>query len=163
NALSALQELSHPNLLPLRDCWVEPDLVVIAMELADGTLRQRFDWCRKNEELPGIPLHELLFYFRGAATALDYLHAKGKLHRDVKPDNLLLVNTESPPAYAKVGDWGLLREAASVSGSMTTRGTPAYIAPETWNRSSLPQSDQFSLAVAYIEMRQGKRPFVAGD
>ncbi len=162
-ALDASLELNHPCLLQTMETWTEPDLVVVAMELADGTLRQRFDWCRENMGLPGIPADELVFYIREAAQALDYLHGRGKLHRDVKPDNILLVNTNAPPAHAKVGDIGLLRDMGDMAATMTTRGTPPYIAPEAWSRSTQPASDQFSLAVTYVELRQGKRPYPSHD
>ncbi|MBY0231321.1 MAG: serine/threonine protein kinase, partial [Gemmataceae bacterium] len=162
-ALEAGTELSHPCLLQTFDTWTEPDFVVIAMELADGNLRQRLDWCRTQDKTAGIPPDELLVYAKEAGQALDYLHAQGKLHRDVKPDNILLVNTLTPPAHAKLGDCGLLREMGAEAATMTTRGTPAYIAPETWKRQTSPASDQYALAITYAELRLGRRPYPSGD
>src|SRR5262245_52927650 len=156
DALDLLKKLKHAYLLPTYASFVESDQVVIAMELADGTLRQRLSYC-KNENLPGVPVPELLHYMRQAADALDYLHAQKKLHRDVKPDNLLLFL--GPPPYIKVGDCGLLREHADTDETMTTLGTPPYMALEVWRRTACAQSDLYSLVATYVELRQGKRPF----
>src|SRR5262245_21512966 len=71
DALDLLKTLKHAYLLPTYASFVESDQVVIAMELADGTLRQRLSYC-KNENLPGVPVPELLHYMRQAADALDY-------------------------------------------------------------------------------------------
>src|SRR5262245_44205820 len=106
-ALEALGRLNHPHLLPTFGCWDDPDRVVIAMELADGTLRQRLRDCQA-QGMMGIPPEELIHYLRESAEALDYLHEQGYLHRDVKPDNILMFTSGSPP-HVKLGDCGLLR------------------------------------------------------
>jgi serine/threonine protein kinase len=156
DALEVLKRLNHPHLLPTYASFIDPDQVVIAMEKADGTLRQRLQHC-KNENLSGLPIGELLHYMRQAADALDYLHSQKKLHRDVKPDNLLIFL--GPPPFIKVGDCGLLREHADNDETMTTLGTPPYMALEVWRRMACAQSDLYSLAVTYVELRQGKRPY----
>jgi hypothetical protein len=128
------------------------------MDLADGSLRDRLKECRK-EGRAGIPVAELLNYFREAAEALDYLHAEHVLHRDIKPENILLLKR-----HAKVADFGLARlqeqqRSVTASGS----GTPAYMAPEVWRGKVSVHSDQYSLAVAYVELRLDRRPFAGGD
>ena len=77
------------------------------------------------------------------------MHSEHIIHRDIKPDNILILNK-----HAKVADFGLARfheseQTASASGS----GTPAYMAPEVWRRKVSEQSDQYSLAMSYVELR----------
>jgi len=133
--------------------------VVIAMELADGSLS---DWQKecKDAGQRGIPVAPLLEYFHQAAVALDFLHAQkpAVMHRDIKPANLLRLE-----GFAKVADFGLVREQDHNLATATYCGTPAYMPPEMWNSKVHINSDQYSLAVTFVEMRLGRRCFSANN
>jgi len=153
-SLQLIRELRHPFLLQTQAFWSLEDRLVIVMELADGSLAE---W--NDEVKTGIPVAELLTYFREATEALDYLHAMNVIHRDVKPANLLRLK-----GHAKVADFGLARMMESQQlVTATLCGTPRYMAPETWKKMVCPQSDQYSLAAAYAEMRTGRPLFPGGD
>ena len=148
-ALELIKHLRHPFLLQTHAFWNSDDRLYIAMELADGTLRDRLKACR-GAGMIGIPAAELVAYMREAADALDFLHKKHVQHGDIKPDNILLVAD-----HAKVADFGLARphesrRLISADGS----GTPQYMAPEVWRGKVSAHSDQYSLAVTYVELRR---------
>jgi serine/threonine protein kinase len=125
------------------------------MELADGTLRQRLNECLEKGE-GGIPITELFRYFWEASDALDFLHSKRVLHRDIKPDNMLLVS-----GHLKLADFGLARllEAGQTVEASMVAGTASYMAPEVWEGKVSERSDLYSLAVSYVELRLGRRPY----
>ncbi len=156
-ALQLIKGLRHYNLLSLQAFFSLPDRLVIVLELADQSLRQRLIEYQ-NAGWPGIQADELLGYLKGAAEALDYLHAASVQHRDIKPDNLLLLGR-----HAKVADCGLARMLESTSQQASTIGTPAYMAPEVWQGQVSEHSDQYSLAITYVELRLGRLPFPAGS
>ncbi len=157
HALELVKNLRHPCLLATLAIWIDNDRLHIVMELADGSLRDRFKQARKQNQ-PGIPLSELLMYFADAAEGLDFLHTRKVFHRDVKPDNILLLH-----GHAKVADFGLARLQEKQMATVSFAGTPIYMAPESWGGKGGPRSDQYSLAFAYAELRQGKRPIEGGD
>jgi serine/threonine-protein kinase len=162
-SLELVKSIRHAHLLAQFGAWRRDDLLIIAMELADRTLLHRLQEANK-QGLPGIPFGELLEYMREAAKGIDYLNerchpsAAGELvgiqHKDIKPQNLLLVG-----GTVKVADFGLAklleRTIASVSGGMT----PLYAAPEFFNNKTSKWSDQYCLAVTYCQLRSGRLPF----
>jgi serine/threonine protein kinase len=153
-ALQVVKRLHHPFLVQVQAFWSLQDRLLIAMELADSSLRRRLKEC-KGQGLPGVPLAELLIYTREAAEALDFLHERRVLHRDVKPDNILLMHR-----HAKLADLGLARLLEEQrSFAATTCGSPPYMAPEVWQGHASAQSDQYSLAASYVELRLGRMLF----
>ncbi len=160
-ALEELTRLHHRHLVRVFTSFDVGTLVVIAMELAHGTLEDRLRYCIEAEKLPGIPPAELLHYLRQVASALDYLHGQGVIHRDVKPANILLLHDTEP--YAALGDCGLLRRQRDEGEDATIIGTPAFLAPEVWQQRARSAADRYSLAVTYVELRQGRRPFKGTD
>jgi WD40 repeat protein/serine/threonine protein kinase len=157
-ALQVVKELRHPFLLSLQAFYSLENRLVIVLELADKSLRARLEECRQVGHA-GMPPLELLRLFQEAAEALDFLHDHKVQHRDIKPDNLLLLK-----GHVKVADCGLARLVEEHSLQMaSTVGTPAYMAPEVWKEGVHPNSDQYSLAVTYAELRLGNFPFLGNN
>jgi hypothetical protein len=156
-SLELIKGLRHPYLLATTNFQPLDDRLVVVMELADGSLRDRLKECRKLDP-PGIPLPELIRYFRESAEALDFLHQQHVLHRDIKPDNILMLQR-----HAKVADFGLARITEASMASASGSGTPAYMAPEVWRGKVSDRSDQYALAVTYAELRLDRRLYSSRD
>lgn len=141
----------------------QPKTLVIAMPVAEGNLLELLH--ERQAVGQEIPVDELLVYIMDAARALDYLNSQrheyaGELfavqHGDVKPENLVLLG-----GSVMLCDFGVAR---TLGAGADTRGTSlggslAYMAPECLAGESSPHSDQFSLALSYVELRTGKLPF----
>src|SRR5262249_11647377 len=158
-SLESIKKLRHMFLLQTHDAFVVDNQLFVVMELADGTLRDRMKQCEQ-KGLTGIPLAELLGYFREAAEALDYMHGQKIYHRDIKPQTILILN-----GHAKVADFGLatLHDSQKMLMTATGSGTPAYMAPEVWQSKISRHTDQYSLAAAYAEQRLGRWAFRGQD
>jgi hypothetical protein len=155
-ALETLFRLEHPHLLRTHGHWANEGRMILVMELADGSLSERLEQYRQRGQ-EGVPAEELLPYFTQAAEALDFLHSQKVMHRDIKPQNLLYLKRE-----AKVADFGLAREQdGTIDVTSRICGTPIYMPPETWQNKISVHSDQYSLAVAYVELRLGRPPYQA--
>jgi serine/threonine protein kinase len=151
DSLELIKNLRHPFLIGIRDYWVDGLRLYIAMDKADGTLRERLEASPQ-----GLTAEEVVPYLEQAAQALDFLHSKKIIHRDIKPANLLLL-----AGFVKVADFGT---AFQMEGSITEQagaaGTARYMAPEVFFHGlATRRSDQFSLAVTYAELRTGRSPF----
>jgi serine/threonine-protein kinase len=153
--------LSHPHILPLHDSGETAGIVFYVMPYAEGeSLRARVD-----REGP-LPVPEAVRILREIIDALAYAHGHGVVHRDIKPDNVMLSGR-----HAVVMDFGVAK-AVSDAGSqnrMTTAGiaigTPAYMAPE--QASADPnidhRADIYAIGVMGYELLTGKPPFGGGS
>lgn len=107
---------------------------------------------------------DLVRVLRPVAEGLDYMHREGLVHRDVKPDNLVLM----PTGDVQIIDLGLAAPIESIpagpgaqpSGGKTIAGSMGYLAPEVWRgEQATPRSDQYALATIAYELLAGRRPF----
>jgi serine/threonine-protein kinase len=145
--------LAHPNIVSVFDQGHEGDILYLVMELLPGiTLRELLnDYGQLNPE-------QALDIATAILQALSVAHHEGILHRDVKPENVMLVND----GRIKLGDFGLARPVTSATETGSSLlGTVAYIAPELLTRSQADnRSDLYSVGVMLYEMLTGKQPFV---
>ena len=150
-----VRSIRHPHLVAIDRVDVMDDSITIVMELADGSLRDEYRAAR-TAGLTGIPRTRLLSWLVEVAEVLDFLNFRHNVrHLDVKPENLFLVS-----GHLKIGDFGLARDGAhSVINRQSQAATPAYAAPELFDGSTARTSDQYSLAVVYVEMLTTRLPF----
>ncbi len=174
----AIARLLHPNVIAVHDVGVHEGVVFVAMEYVDGETLRGWQQSRTRS------LDEILTVYLGAAEGLAAAHAAGLVHRDFKPDNVMVGHDGRP----RVLDFGLARVESShesaarwsastpqelrshsggeaaLSTDLTREGavlgTPAYMSPEQF--AGLPadaRSDQFSWCVSLYEALYGERPF----
>jgi serine/threonine protein kinase len=146
--------LSHPGIVTIYDIAEEAGMAYIFMEFVNGPPLEKM---LKHEQTPDK--ETLLSIFRQTASALDYAHKKGIVHRDVKPANIMI----HEDGAAKITDFGV---AKIVSQKMTQAGvimgTPSYMSPEQVQGNPVSgATDQFAMAVIVYEVLTGERPFNA--
>jgi serine/threonine protein kinase len=152
----AVAQLTHHHILPIYDYGQESNLSYIVMQYVEGgTL----------ENMMGkpMPLDEMVRYTGEIASALDYAHEKGILHRDVKPSNVLIDRDRG--GWSLLSDFGLARMVEGTShltGSGVGVGTPQYMPPEQGQGGKVDhRADIYSLGVVLYEMATGQVPFEA--
>ena len=156
----AMAKVSHPNVLTVYEVGWSSDQIFLAMERVEGmTLRAWLGLSTATRAArPHRTWREVTSMFVAAGRGLAAAHREGLVHRDFKPDNVLIGKDGRP----RVADFGLvttraLEASGAESGDIT--GTPAYMAPEQWNHAELgPATDQFAFCVALWEGLCGERP-----
>lgn len=166
-ALEMMRKIRHPNILSIFGFWEQEKYLVIALELAEGTLGDRLKELKVQGQ-SGLPMADLLRFMEDAAKGIDYLneprHDLGDgrkqsiQHRDIKPHNLLLVG-----GSVKVADFGLAKMLERSVGGHSGGLSVAYAAPEFFNEQTATTSDQYSLAVSYCQLRSGRLPFTGTE
>ncbi len=144
----AMARLRHPNVVAVHEIGTWQGIAFVAMERVEGPTVRAWLAARRR----GVD--EILAVFAGAGRGLAAAHVAGLVHRDFKPDNVLV----DASGLARVADFGLAR--ATDDGAAGPAGTPAYMAPEQLRgEPATPRSDQFAFAVALHEALHGQRPF----
>lgn len=155
--------LNHPNIVPIYSVDERDGMVYFVMSLIQG--ESVGDRLRRAGALPITDARRIL---REVADALAYAHANGVVHRDIKPDNILL---DAASGRAVVTDFGIARAASDDDGGSRLTatgaviGTPAYMSPEqcAGDREIDGRSDLYSLGTVAYQMLTGEPPFIGGN
>jgi serine/threonine-protein kinase len=160
-------KLSHPHIVGFRGTGDVAGVHWLAMEYLRGTtLRERV------EQNGAVPWRVSLEVVAQIASALAAAHAQGVLHRDLKPDNVMLVDVAGAPradgdVHVKLLDFGIAKqidaEAMTMTGTGSIVGTPGFIAPEVivGGPNDDPRADLYALGALWFEMITGTKPFEA--
>ncbi|MCP9275444.1 LpqN/LpqT family lipoprotein [Mycolicibacterium arenosum] len=150
--------LYHPNIVGVHDRGESAGQLWISMDYVDGQDAGRL---LTEHYLDGMSLRDVVAIVTAVADALDYAHARGLLHRDVKPSNILV--TDSPGRRIVLADFGIARRVdddAGITQTNMTVGTIAYAAPEQLMGGSLDgRADQYALAATAFHLLSGSPPF----
>src|ERR1019366_5378665 len=147
--------LKHPNIVELVDCSPTPEQAYIVMEYVDGG---ELNGLRKQSGR--FPWEIALFVTREALTGLAAAHAKGVIHRDIKPQNIMWTRE----GCVKIGDFGISHAAhlTRLTHTGTVVGTPAHMSPEQARGEELDaRTDLFSMGTVLYELLCGYNPFTA--
>lgn len=151
---------SHPNLVQVHDMELQGDVNYLVLEFVRG--RSLREWINRAQ----LPPPQVFAVMHGVLQALDYAHRHAIVHRDVKPENVLI----SEEGLVKVSDFGIARltDDSGVGGTATktgtTVGTPQYMSPEQVASSKVDgRSDLYSAGVMLYELVAGQPPFTATD
>ncbi|HZJ23998.1 MAG TPA: serine/threonine-protein kinase, partial [Anaerolineales bacterium] len=153
--LKMIASLEHPAIVPVYDVGEEPDgRQYFVMRYMGGDSLS--DWIKRG----ALSLQDTAILIERLASALDYAHQKGIVHRDIKPDNVLFDDTNHP----YLTDFGIakLTESAISATGGGTMGTPAYVSPEQAQGANVDsRADIYGMGVMIYEMLTGRKPYDA--
>ncbi|HEV8468074.1 MAG TPA: protein kinase [Candidatus Limnocylindria bacterium] len=149
----AIGKLRHPNIVTAYDFAQQGDLAFLVSDFIDGgTLADQLG--------APLPLDYALTILTPIAAALDYAHARGVVHRDIKPQNILLSH-EGTPVLTDFGLAKIIGPGSGVTQAGALMGTAEYIAPECASGAEVagPAADQYAVAIVAYQMLVGRHPF----
>ena len=153
-----IAQLQHPHILPMHDYGSDGDILYLVMAYVDGgSLKDLID-------NGPVPIKDTETILRQVSSALDYAHRRSVIHRDIKPDNILL----DDEGHALLADFGIVKimagdgETSGLTATGGVLGTPAYMAPEQSQGVGVDKHvDIYSLGVIVYEMLTGQQPYQA--
>ena len=163
----AIAMFNHPHILPLFDFGEATihgtALTYMVMPFCkEDTLAA---WMQQRRNAALLSPQDVGFIVQQAASALQYAHNHQVVHQDVKPSNFLIRSSEDVPGRPDLmlADFGVAKStSATASVSQSVRGTPAYMAPEQWEGTPVPATDQYALAIMAYDLLTGHPPFQGG-
>jgi serine/threonine protein kinase len=163
----AIAMFNHPHILPLFDFGEATihgmTLTYMVMPFCkEDTLAA---WMQQRRNTALLSPQDVGYIVQQAASALQYAHNHQVVHQDVKPSNFLIRSSEdvSGRPDLMLADFGVAKSASSTASvSQSVRGTPAYMAPEQWEGTPVPATDQYALAIMAYDLLTGHPPFQGG-
>jgi serine/threonine protein kinase len=148
-----IAELVHPNIVRVLDFDIKENRPFLVLDYApNGSLRQH------HPKGTRIPLAQVVTYVKQVADALQYAHDRKLIHRDVKPENMLL-GRQNQVLLSDFGIVVMAHSTSSMSNTQTSMGTIPYMAPEQIQALPRPASDQYSLGIVVYQWLSGELPF----
>lgn len=154
-----IDQLEHPNIVKVLERGETNDRLYLAMEFIDG--RTLADIIREN---PRLPVEFCLQVMRQLLDAVEVLHRQGILHRDLKPDNVMVLDSKTDSPRVKLMDFDLARDLRMTPLTQTGEllGTLPYMPPERISGQICSEKgDIYALGVIFYEMLTGEKPFPA--
>jgi serine/threonine protein kinase len=147
-----IAQLHHPHIIEVHDFGIEGEIPYLVMEYTpNGTLRSR------HPKGTCLSFEQIIAYVKQIASALDYAHGQHVIHRNIKPENILLDANQE----IVLSDFGIAVVQRTLDSLSTQEpaGTPLYMAPEQIQRKACAASDQYALGVMVYEWLCGEPPF----
>lgn len=155
----SVNEVSHRNVLDVRDFGFEDDILFLVMEYLEG---QDLGTLLVERETP-LEIEHAADIMLGLCAGITAVHGRKVIHRDIKPGNIMLARTDVAPGWeVKVVDFGVSK-SASMAADLTQDGkivgTPLYLAPEQLSGEALPASDQYAIAMVLYHCLTRHHPY----
>lgn len=155
NEVRVARQVSHPNVCRMYDIGEVEGTPFLSMEYVDGE-----DLATLLKRIGRLPADKAIEIARKLCAGLQAAHDKGVIHRDLKPQNVML----NKKGEVLILDFGLAAIAEQIAGSEVRNGTPAYMSPEQLKGTGVTaRSDLYSLGLVLYELFTGKRPYEAGS
>ena len=158
----ALARLSHPNVVRLLKYGLWSDAPYMVMEYVDGGRTLAAEVARHAVAGRPLPTTLVAHVLRQVLHGLEAAHRTGIVHRDIKPDNVMLQEVVGDPYHVRLVDFGLAKFVEERSSTSILLGTPMYMAPEQLDRAEVgPHTDLYATGVMAFELLTGRRPFAS--
>ena len=158
---AALAALNHPNIVRLLKYGTHAEMPYLVMEYVSNAVTLKREVANRALKSAEFRPAEVLEILRQIVSGLEAAHMRDIVHRDIKPDNIMLQELPGHPTFVRILDFGMAKFVQDTADTKFAMGTPAYMAPEQLTRKGIgPWTDLYAVGVIAFELISGRRPFV---